>query len=512
MLGTADSKPVKRCKEAEVESRAEEDLVNASGHRQEVDRNFGLFNIIGLGLSSGNTWIALGGSIVTAIGNGGPPGVIYELIAASVFYWFIAASIAELASALPSSGGVHHWASVTAGPYGRVCGWFAGWWNFFAWIFGAASTTQIVAAQSVSMYALFHPGFEWQRWHVFVSYIIITWMCCLLVAFANRAMPTVEALGGTLVLLGFIITLVVCAVMPHRNNQPYASNSFVWRDWKNETGWSSNGLVFCLGMLNGAFAVGTADVISHLAEEVPRPAKNIPLGILAQYVIGFITALCFAAGIFYGIYDLDAVVKSADLFPLTEIYRQTTGSAGGSLGLLIVAMIPLFAAIIGCYLTSSRVFWTLARDHAAPCSHFFSRINRTQRNPFNSILLCGLFCTVLGCIYVGNSTAFSAFADSFVVLTSLSYLAAILPHLLTNRANLRPGWFRMKGYVGYVVNAISSLYIIVFVVLFCFPFAMPTDPQNMNYTCLITGGLSLFIVAFWFWRQGDYEGPVAPLG
>lgn len=64
MLGTADSKPVKRCKEAEVESRAEEDLVNASGHRQEVDRNFGLFNIIGLGLSSGNTWIALGGSIV----------------------------------------------------------------------------------------------------------------------------------------------------------------------------------------------------------------------------------------------------------------------------------------------------------------------------------------------------------------------------------------------------------------------------------------------------------------
>lgn len=58
---------------------------------------------------------------VVAIYNGGPPGVIYELcvsllhaqrlsahltrIAASVFYWLIAASIAELASAMPSSGG-----------------------------------------------------------------------------------------------------------------------------------------------------------------------------------------------------------------------------------------------------------------------------------------------------------------------------------------------------------------------------------------------------------------------
>jgi choline transport protein len=28
--------------------------------------------------------------------------------------------------------------------------------------------------------------------------------------------------------------------------------------------------VFFLGMLNGAFAVGTPDVITHLAEEIPQ--------------------------------------------------------------------------------------------------------------------------------------------------------------------------------------------------------------------------------------------------
>ena len=39
-------------------------LINASGHRQELDRNFRLINICGLGLTTGNTWIALGGSIV----------------------------------------------------------------------------------------------------------------------------------------------------------------------------------------------------------------------------------------------------------------------------------------------------------------------------------------------------------------------------------------------------------------------------------------------------------------
>lgn len=43
---------------------ASEALVNASGHRQELDRNFHLINIAGLGITSGNTWIAIGGSIV----------------------------------------------------------------------------------------------------------------------------------------------------------------------------------------------------------------------------------------------------------------------------------------------------------------------------------------------------------------------------------------------------------------------------------------------------------------
>lgn len=40
-------------------------LINASGHRQELERNFHLLNICGLGVTSGNTWIAIGGSIVS---------------------------------------------------------------------------------------------------------------------------------------------------------------------------------------------------------------------------------------------------------------------------------------------------------------------------------------------------------------------------------------------------------------------------------------------------------------
>lgn len=41
-----------------------EELVNASGHKQELDRQFSLLSICSVGITTGNTWIAMGGSLV----------------------------------------------------------------------------------------------------------------------------------------------------------------------------------------------------------------------------------------------------------------------------------------------------------------------------------------------------------------------------------------------------------------------------------------------------------------
>jgi choline transport protein len=165
---------------------------------------------------------------------------------------------------------VYHWASVTAGPYGRLCGWFAGWWNFLAWVLGLTGSCQIMAIMVVSMYALFHPDYVIQRWQVFIAYQITLWSTCFIVLYLNRALPTLESIGGFLTVAGGIVTILVCAIMPHTTGIGYASTEFVWKEWVNSTGYSSNGFVFCLGMLNGAFTVGTPDIITHLAEEIPR--------------------------------------------------------------------------------------------------------------------------------------------------------------------------------------------------------------------------------------------------
>ncbi|PTU22950.1 hypothetical protein P175DRAFT_0474634 [Aspergillus ochraceoroseus IBT 24754] len=472
---------------------------------QELERNFSLLSICAVAVTTGNTWIAQGGSVVLALYNGGLAGVIYEFIAVSLCYWLVAASIAELASGMPSSSGVYHWASVTAGKYGRVCGFFAGWWNCLAWILGAASMSAILGQQTVAMYGLMHPLFEMQAWHVFISFVICTWLCCSIVLFMNRYLPHIGNLGLVLILAGVLIIIIICAVMPHVNGMPYATDEEVWRTWTNSTGYSSNGFVFVAGMLNGAYSVGTPDCSSHLAEEIPQPSKNIPKAVLAQMSVGFITGILYMIAIFYAINDLDTVMSSS--FPLAEIYRQATGTPGGGLGLLIVTFLPTVITCAGCYITAGRTLWTLARDRATPFPNWVGHINTNMHNPFNATLVCGVLITILACIYVGSTTAFNAFVGCFVQLSSLSYFAAIFPHLLTRRSSFTRGYFWM-GNIGYAINILSCIYIVAFVVIFCFPVALPTDAASMNYASLLTGGFTVFVGIWWLFRMKTYEGPI----
>lgn len=305
-------------------------IVNASGHADQLQRQYGLLSICGLALTIDNAWIAFGGSLSVAVLNGGPPGILYEFIVACVYYAFIGACIAELASAVPSSGGVYHWASITPGRnWGRVVGYFAGSLNFFGWIFDLASIASIPANVAVQMYAVFHPDFVIKPWHSYVAFVLITWLCTAFVIFCNRYIPRLQHAGIFLIVVGGFVTIVVVAAMPAE----HASNKFVWEHFQNFTGWS-NGVAFLAGVLNGAFAIGTPDAVTKLAEELPQPSVDLPKAVFAQVGLGFLTTFVYAIAILYGISDLGGVINSNGSFPLAAVYHQATGNAGGTFGLL----------------------------------------------------------------------------------------------------------------------------------------------------------------------------------
>lgn len=223
--------------------------------------------------------------------------------------------------------------------------------------------------------------------------------------------------------------------------------------------------------------------------------------------VGFVTAVTYMIALFYSIQDLKRVIKSKYGFPLAEIYLQATGSSAGALGLLVVVFIPTLITCTGCYITAGRMLWSISRDRATPGSRWLGRIHPRMHNPFIATLTCGILITVLAFIYWGSTTAFSAFVGCFVQLSSLSYFMAIFPNVLTRRSSFVPGFFFMNNTIGYIVNTLSSIYIIAFVILFCFPYHLPAEAGSMNYASLMTGGLSVFVAIWWFIRQGSYEGP-----
>ncbi|KGO71707.1 Amino acid/polyamine transporter I [Penicillium italicum] len=480
-------------------------LESALGHKQELARNFGLWSLTSLGIVIANSWASTGGTIVAALQNGGPMAVLYGLILVSIFYTTISASLAELASSMPSAGGVYYWSSVLSRSRGRTAGFFTGYLNACAWLLSASSMSSMLGNEGVAMYLLKYPTVKWQSWQVFIVFQVVNWTCCAIVCLGNRIIPLLNRIALALSMCGLLTTVVVLTVMPKK----HASSAQVWTEYHNNTGGWSDGVCFMTGLLNAAFAVGVPDCISHLSEEVPKPEINVPQGIMLQMLTAFVTSFVYLIALFYSIQDLDAVFTSKiGFFPTAEIYRQATGSNAGAIGLIAVLFLATFPTLIGTFVTGGRMWWSLARDNATPFSNYFSQVHPTLNCPVRATVAMSALVTCLGCIYIGSTTAFQALISSFIVLSSLSYFGAIFPHVLSGRGNMVPGPFYMGQKLGMAVNIVSLMYILVTVIFFCFPLVLPATVQNMNYTSVIVVGL-MVLTAFWWVIRGrrQYRGP-----
>ncbi|KAF5006498.1 hypothetical protein FDECE_7133 [Fusarium decemcellulare] len=479
--------------------------VNASGHSDQLTRQYGLVGLTGIAVTVNNAWVVLGSSISVSILSGGPPGVIYGLIVAVFYYTFIGMSLAELASSFPSSGGVYHWATLAAGPkWGRMTGFFAGWINFYGWMFGLASLVQVAANTSVQLYATYNVNYSSSAWHVYVAYLLVLWLSTSTVIFANRLVPYTQKIGLVLVIVGGLVTIAVVAGMPSR----HASNQFVWGSFKenNLTGWN-DGIAFMIGVLNGAFAIGTPDAITHMAEEITNPKRDLPRAIFLQIAIGGVYSFAFAVALGYAISDLSVLQTGSNTFPLAGIYHQATQSPGATFALLFIILLSSLCCCIGTVLTNSRTYWALARDNAVPFSRYFSKVDEGLSTPIEATLFVAVIASGIGAIPLGSSVGFNNLTGSFIIISTVSYAIPIAANLITGRKRFPPGPFHLKS-LGFAVNGLAVLFITLFDVFFCFPTALPFDATTMNYNSVILCGVVLVTASWWLvYATKHYRGP-----
>jgi choline transport protein len=296
--------------------------------------------------------------------------------------------------------------------------------------------------------------------------------------------------------------------MPGHGGRPgHAPSSVVWTGWSAEGFGYPNGFIFVAGMLNGAYSVGTPDATSHIAEEVSNPERNIPIAIALQLGIGALSGFAYIVALMYAINDFDALATSA--YPIAEIYRQATGSEAGAIGLLFLVLACIYICVVGLCITCGRTLWALSRDGATPFSSFVGKVDPKLGMPRNATIITGVLVTILGAINVGSTTAFNAFVGSFICMSSASYIAAILPNLLTGRKNVTQyGPFHLKGAWGMVFNAVACAFLCSWFVIYCFPFTSTPTAQDMNYASLLWGGFTILVAAWWFFgARKDYVGP-----
>jgi amino acid transporter len=108
-------------------------------------------------------------------------------------------------------------------------------------------------------------------------------------------------------LIAFFVITITCLA----ESNPKQSSDFVWKEFVNTSGWSSDGVVFLTGLVNPNFIFSGLDGAIHLAEECTNAAVAVPRALLSTVVIGFVTGLAFAIGMCYSYHDFDAVLASS---------------------------------------------------------------------------------------------------------------------------------------------------------------------------------------------------------
>ncbi|KAF5683409.1 HNM1-choline permease [Fusarium denticulatum] len=97
------------------------------GYKDELQRCFSLASLLGLCLCLMGTWEACSASIAAALTSGGPPYLWYKFILSFLFTLAIGASLAEIASIYPTSGGQYHWVTDLSPARGRkTASWITG--------------------------------------------------------------------------------------------------------------------------------------------------------------------------------------------------------------------------------------------------------------------------------------------------------------------------------------------------------------------------------------------------
>ncbi|KAI9841822.1 MAG: hypothetical protein M1837_000368 [Sclerophora amabilis] len=465
------------------------------GYTQDMQRNFSVWSVLGVGFSLTNSWFGISAALITGIKSGGPILIVYGIILIALISTCVGISLSELASALPNAGGQYFWANELAPKqYANFASYLTGWFSWAGSMFTSASVALAVGSAIMGCIQLSHPNLIVEPWMVFCAYQVVNAFAWLFNCYGKTLPKTATFTLITSLVSFFVIMVTVPASAPtHQNAQ------FVFANFVNDTGWQQNGIAFIVGLVNTNWAFACLDCATHMAEEIARPERMIPIAIMGTVGIGFVTSWFYSISLFFSVGNLNQLFDSDTGVPILELFYQALGSRAGAIVLECMIILTGIGCQIASHTWQARLCWSFARDRGLPGSRYLAKVHPTLNVPIVAHTVSCIIVAILGCLYLGSYTAFNSMVTACIVLLYISYAIPVVCLLYKGRDNIRHGPFWM-GPVGLFANIVLCIWTLFTLIMYSFPSIMPAEAGNMNYVSAVYGVITVVMLSYWFIR------------
>ncbi|KAI0400926.1 amino acid permease-domain-containing protein [Xylaria palmicola] len=489
-----------------AEMSDDEAALASLGYKQEFKREFSAWTSFAVSFAVMGLLPSIATTMWYGIGYAGPAANTWGWLVSVIFILCIAASMAELASSMPTSGGLYYAAAVLAGPkYGPFAAWVTGWSNWFVQVTGAPSVNYGGAGMILAAASIVNPSYVPTSYQTFLltTFLMIVHACI-------SSMPTLwiayfNSVGTVINVLALIATIIIIPTATH-NVPKFQPSSVAW-GIDNQTDWP-NGVALLMSFLAICWTMSGYDAPFHLAEECSNASVASPRAIMMTAATGSVLGFVLNALIAYTITDIGAVIDS-ELGQPWAAYLVQILPQNAALAVLALTIVCAFSMGQGCMVAASRVCFAYARDDCfGVLSKPLKKVNRYTLTPVNAVWF-NTFVGILLLLLIFGGAAIDAI---FSIGASAAFTAFSIPIFIKIafvRNNFRRGPWHL-GRFSIPIGILGVAFVAVVIPFFDFPAVHGANltPQDMNWTSLVFGAPMLLVI-IWFFVDAHkwFKGP-----
>jgi len=382
--------------------------------------------------------ISFSGALSTVMGTVIGAGVFFKAAAVvshtqsaglTLFAWLFAGflticgglTVAELATAIPKTGGPIRYIEVT---YGKMPSFLLGWAQTI--IYFPAN----IAASSIIFVTQFSHLFQLNDYLLIPLAMITAVSVTGINLLGTRIAANVQSAALFIKLLPILVIVIAGIIQPGQVEVGVADLSI-----GGDNSWASG---FSAALLATLFAYDGWLNVGNIAGEMKQPEKDLPKAIILG--LGSVAVVYWIINFVY-LKTLPAEQIAGNLNASSDVANQLFGDMGGKI-VTIGILISVYGALNGYTMTGIRVPFALSLNDEFPFSKYLKKVSKKTKVPF----IAALVQLAIACIMMTLGT-FDLLTDMLIfVMWSFSMLLFLAVFILRKRAPEMPRPYKVPLY------------------------------------------------------------------